>query len=199
MITGPEATPLARWAAIESAVMERATKVSLASRLHGPAHWRAVGRVGVALAKATPGADIGLVLLFALVHDSQRRNDGRDPEHGRRAASLARELAAAGTLDLAPADLERLCLACAGHADGKVDADPTIGACWDADRLNLWRCWVRPARRLLSTEAARSAAIYDWSESVHVNPPSWATIIRELESASAAPVRPAPATDLVGD
>jgi hypothetical protein len=46
-------------------------------------------------------------------------------------------------------------------------ADPTIGACWDADRLNLWRVGVAPARRLLSTAAARSAEVYEWSRGVN--------------------------------
>src|SRR4051794_34897034 len=36
--------------------------------------------------------------------------------------------------------LEVLATACTGHADGGTSADPTVGACWDADRLNLW--WV---------------------------------------------------------
>ena len=40
-------------------------------------------------------------------------------------------------------------------------ADPTIGACWDADRLNLWRVGVAPARGMLSTAAARSAEVYE--------------------------------------
>ena len=31
----------------------------------------------------------------------------------------------------------------------------TIAVCWDADRLNLWRVYITPDPRLLSTKAAR--------------------------------------------
>ena len=88
-------------------------------------------------AAAAGRADLELVLLFAFAHDPQRWHDGRDPDHGRRAANAVWGLAGAGVLDLSPERLELLCQACAGHADGLTSADPTVGACWDADRLNL--------------------------------------------------------------
>ncbi len=78
-----------------------------------------------------------------------------------------RELAGAGVLELVPERLRLLCRACSGHANGHTSADPTVGVCWDADRLNLWRVGVAPSRRLLSTAAARSAEIYEWSRGVH--------------------------------
>ena len=53
--------------------------------IHGPAHWARVRENGLRLATET-GADRTVVELFALLHDSQRRSDGRDPGHGRRAA-----------------------------------------------------------------------------------------------------------------
>lgn len=148
--------------AAEASVAERArtpdqVPAALGSALHGPRHWRAVARVGAELARRTPGADPDLVLLFAFAHDTRRRHDGHDPDHGRRAAAAVRELAAGGALDLDPARLALLCRACAGHADGSTSADPTVGACWDADRLNLWRVGLAPARGLLSTAASRSA------------------------------------------
>jgi hypothetical protein len=73
----------------------------------------------------------------------------------------------------------------AGHADGLTSADPTVGACWDADRLNLWRVGVAPDRRLLSTAAARSAAVYDWSRGVHATDAGW----REIEAEAGAECR----------
>jgi hypothetical protein len=42
------------------------------------------------------------------------------------------------------------------HVDGLVSADPTIGACWDADRLHLWRIGVTPDPARLSTAAGRA-------------------------------------------
>jgi hypothetical protein len=46
--------------------------------------------------------------------------------------------------------------ALAGHSDGLVTDDPTIGCCWDADRLDLWRVGAPPVPALLSTEAAKA-------------------------------------------
>ena len=139
-----------------------------------------MAQVGAELARRTPGADLELVLLFAFAHDTRRWHDGHDPDHGRRAAAAVRALAGAGLLDLAPARLGLLCRACAGHADGLTSADPTIGACWDADRLNLWRVGVAPARRLLSTAAARSAEVYDWSRGVHAGDVGLPQLVAEL-------------------
>jgi uncharacterized protein len=48
------------------------------------------------------------------------------------------------------------------HVDGLVSDDPTIGVCWDADRLHLWRIGVEPDPELLSTAAGRSRIA--WAE-----------------------------------
>ena len=139
---------------ILDAVLARST--SHTSSLHGLAHWERVRENGFALASATSGADPEVVRLFALFHDSMRLNDGHDPDHGRRGSALARELA--GLLPLEPSQLERLAAACDGHADGFVSDDPTVGTCWDADRLDLPRVGIQPEARLLSTAAARARA-----------------------------------------
>jgi uncharacterized protein len=123
--------------------------------VHGLRHWEQVGQNGVKLAAATTGADAEVVLLFALFHDSMRENDGHDPEHGRRGGALAHELAA--LLALLPAQLDLLQRACNDHADGHLSADPTIGVCWDADRLDLPRVGITPDPTLLSTAAGRQA------------------------------------------
>jgi uncharacterized protein len=125
------------------------------SHLHGLAHWERVCRNGLDLAAETEGADADVVLFFALVHDSMRLNDGYDPEHGRRGSALARELVA-GSLPLEPRQIDLLTAACDDHADGFVSGDPTIGACWDADRLDLPRVGIEPEARLLSTAAAQA-------------------------------------------
>ena len=139
---------------ILDAVLARST--SHTSSLHGLAHWERVHENGFALASATDGADAHVVLFFALFHDSMRVNDGHDPDHGRRGSALARELAA--ILPLEPWQLDRLTAACDGHTDGFVSDDPTVGACWDADRLDLPRLGIQPEARLLSTAAARARA-----------------------------------------
>lgn len=149
----------------------RAESTGLRSRLHGEQHWQAVAHAGLGLAAATPGCDAPVVFLFALFHDSMRENDGFDPLHGHRAAAFVRRLHPG--LHGLGARLEVLARACELHADGLTSDDPTIGACWDADRLNLWRVGVTPSVDLLSTAAARDAELlaesrgypyreYDW-------------------------------------
>jgi uncharacterized protein len=105
---------------------------------------------------------VDVVRLFSLLHDCQRESDSHDPEHGRRAAELARHLN--GRLFvLRPERLELLAAACAGHADGLTSPDPTIGTCWDADRLDLPRVSLLPEPKLLSTAAAREREMIRWA------------------------------------
>ena len=123
--------------------------------IHGVSHWARVRLNGVLLARHT-GARSDVVELFAFLHDSQRRHDGRDRDHGRRAASYV--LALQGEIiHLDREGLEMLTHACACHSDGHTEADVTVQTCWDADRLDLGRVGIRldPAR--LCTPASRTA------------------------------------------
>jgi uncharacterized protein len=152
-------------------VVSRSTRPG--SRDHGEQHWKAVAWAGLGLARQIDGCDAGLVLLFALLHDTQRFNESRDPEHGLRAALFALELRSEGVLTL---DDERLALlvdACTRHDKGYVSDDPTTGACWDADRLNLWRVGITPEARLLSTRPAREPELIDEARSFHGLTYSW--------------------------
>jgi uncharacterized protein len=56
-----------------------------------------------------------------------------------------------------------LATACAGHTDGLLSVDPTVGTCWDADRLDLGRTGKRPRAEFLSTAAARDPALIAWA------------------------------------
>ena len=58
---------------------------------HGYAHWMRVPYNGRLLAKVVV-ANTKVVELFCLLHDTQRLNENRDPEHGYRAAKFARAL-----------------------------------------------------------------------------------------------------------
>ena len=55
--------------------------------IHGVPHWARVRWNGLAMARAN-GARADVVELFAFLHDSQRISDGRDREHGARAAAV---------------------------------------------------------------------------------------------------------------
>lgn len=124
--------------------------------IHGPTHWNRVEKVGLELARET-GADQTVVRLFAILHDSCRLNDNDDPGHGPRAADMLGTLIGIlFTLD--PHRLVLLEQAIRHHTDGMTSDDPTIGTCWDADRLDLGRVGKNPAARFMSTEAGKKRA-----------------------------------------
>ena len=129
--------------------------------IHGRAHWARVRANGLRLAGLT-GANQQVVELFALLHDSKRLNDGRDPQHGARAAEFARSLHGS-LVDLSNEDFELLRYACAYHTSGMTEADITVQTCWDADRLDLGRIGIRPDPRRLCTDAARVATTIEWA------------------------------------
>jgi uncharacterized protein len=137
-------------------VLARATGAD--STVHGLDHWRAVARTGSELASKTWGADGAVVEAFAALHDACRVNDYDDPGHGERGAKLARELYAEGVLDLDGGQMEKLVLACRTHTDGATSSDPTVGVCFDADRLDLGRVGIEPAPFYMSTDAGRERA-----------------------------------------
>jgi uncharacterized protein len=124
--------------------------------LHGPRHWRRVEENGLCIAESS-GADIVVVCLFAALHDSNRQNEHHDPQHGQRAADWATELRTRHLGNLSDEQFQSLCVAMIEHDRGFTSTDPTIGTCWDADRLDLWRVGMTPHPRYMSTEAGRAA------------------------------------------
>lgn len=148
------------------------------SARHGDHHWRCVAATGLALGSGRPDVDRALVLCFGLLHDTRRENEAVDPGHGARAASFAAELRSEGALPLDGARFDLLAEALALHSSGQVSRDPTIGTCWDADRLHLPRVSIEPDHALLSTAAAlgdspRAAAA--WLRSA--GPPGWSELV----------------------
>lgn len=163
-----------------------ATDVARSSSDHGPRHWRDVARMGLAL--WAEGVDISdddltIVLLFAMLHDTQRHNEFEDPEHGERAAALASRLGNSGRiLDWLEGDaFVRLTQALRDHDKGEVmdpDHDVAIAVCWDADRLTLWRVGTEPDPAFLSTEQAREPLARASSANiVHGKDKTWEQII----------------------
>lgn len=130
---------------------------------HGVTHWARVLENGLHLCCGVPEARADVVVLFALFHDSCRRNEHRDPEHGERAALLAEAYFEKGRLPVDTRGLQLLAEACRGHDQGRVSSDATIGVCWDADRMDLARVGIVPSLRFLSTEAAKNPGLLERS------------------------------------
>lgn len=122
--------------------------------VHGVSHWARVYQIGSELAKRN-GADLRIVRLFALFHDSKRENERVDPGHGARGAEYSAELRGR-VFELSGRDFDLLYRACELHTDGKVDdSDITVRTCWDADRLDLARAGITTDPDRLCTETAR--------------------------------------------
>jgi uncharacterized protein len=129
---------------------------------HGVGHWARVLENGLRLAKDTK-ADVEVVQLFAIFHDSCRVNEGTDAGHGQRGADLALALRGEWFV-LSDSDFDLLYKACAGHTDGETEADITIQTCWDADRLDLGRVGMIPAPKKLCTPVARTWDMIRWAD-----------------------------------
>ena len=122
-----------------AAIMEHAfANRPYESDIHGIEHWHQVEYNGMMLALRT-GADIDIVRLFAIFHDSKRFDDGHDPEHGERGAEFAKECREAKLFEIDDARFEKLYHACKFHTHERSNDDPTISTCYDADRLDLGR------------------------------------------------------------
>lgn len=130
-------------------------KLSPSRSYHGPSHWDQVYRNGLELCRRTPDANQVVVSCFALVHDCMREDEGSDPHHGRRAAEFCGKLRGDVLAFLSTDEYLTLKIAVMYHNDGKTTTDPTVGACWDADRLDLPRVGVVPDPAKLSTAAAK--------------------------------------------
>jgi uncharacterized protein len=131
------------------------------SRLHGELHANRVAATGLELARRTVGADPLVVFLFGLFHDCRRKDEAADPRHGERAATYLELLHAGGEVAADNRRIEMLLPIIRDHSRTVTSDDPTVGCCFDADRLNLQRLGITPKPALLSTAAA--ADLIDWT------------------------------------
>ncbi len=135
---------------------------------HGVSHWARVRYNGLRLAESN-GANPRVITLFAFLHDLKRRDEGRDPNHGPRAAAIVDDIR-----HLMPAlsdeEAELLKAACAGHTRSRTHEDLTVRTCFDADRLDLGRVGIRPNPDYLCTPEARDPKLIDelWCRSVGI-------------------------------
>ena len=129
---------------------------------HGVAHWARVLENGLRLSKETD-ANIEVVQLFAVLHDSRRQNEVTDPDHGPRAAEFA--MALRGSIfDLGDHEFRLLHKACHGHTHERTHPDVTIQTCWDSDRLDLGRVGITPHPTRLCTTFAKRPETIKWAD-----------------------------------
>lgn len=151
-------------AGVLHAILDTATDAAAGSVWHGPAHWRAVAQAGWYIANATPEVDPLVVYLFAALHDTQRHNEYSDPEHGERAALVCGGLFGEGKLPISTQQYLALHLALREHNGAHPDRfSNVVKACFDADRLNLWRVGKIPDPDLLGTDYAKLSAVVAWA------------------------------------
>ncbi len=161
--------------------------------IHGHHHWRRVGETGIDLAHEE-GVSRHVALLFAILHDCRRENDGHDPGHGPRAAALALDLGHE-PLGITPDELRTLAHAMRHHDRGRVSDDPLVGVCWDSDRLDLMRVGIRPDPALLSTASGRQPGRIAASIARHGEPPSWHQLAQLARRVRAGPTPPDTSSD----
>ena len=123
------------------------------SKTHGIEHWDRVYSNGMKLIE--PGVNRLVVALFAYLHDSCRISDEEDIDHGKRASVLIDNLRSTMLKDVSDYEIALLKLACYLHTTTPNTGNPTIDACFDADRLDLWRVGITPNPNKLATEKGR--------------------------------------------
>lgn len=114
--------------------------------VHGIEHWLNVTKMAQTIVAVT-GGDYVVATLFGIFHDCCRISDYEDVDHGLRAAEYVKTL----NLDITPDQNNSLIFAIRNHNLNVISNDPTVGACWDADRLELSRIGIYPQSKQLST------------------------------------------------
>jgi len=126
---------------------------------NGPVHWDRTWENAKLLIPFTQ-ANPTVVQLFCYLHDCCSIHDGQEPEHGPAAAFFIKQNRTLFSF-LTAQEFKLLVDACAGHTDHQLSTSPTIGTCWDADRLDLGRFGIYPKNEFFSTQAAKNPAIIE--------------------------------------
>ena len=116
---------------------------------HGISHWDRVYENGMKL--VTDDVDPVVVQYFAYLHDSCREDDGNDRLHGERAADWIETLRETLLRHLTDQQFNKLQEACRYHTVMSKTGDATVDACFDADRLDLWRVGIKPDPERMAT------------------------------------------------
>jgi uncharacterized protein len=123
---------------------------------HGVSHWDRVLCNGLQL--AGPGVNRTVVACFAYLHDSCREDDCDDLQHGPRAAAFIDTIRDSLLVDVSDEDIHLLKEACRLHTVATKTGNPTIDACFDADRLDLRRVGIIPDPARMATKKGKKIA-----------------------------------------
>jgi uncharacterized protein len=117
---------------------------------HGVEHWDKVARFGGMLYQE--GADMDVILAFAYLHDSERKDNAEDIEHGKRASMLIDRVRETELKALSDEQIAKLKRACELHTTEHRTGDITIDTCFDADRMDLLRVGIMPLPERMATK-----------------------------------------------
>lgn len=131
---------------------------------HGMRHFRRVDAFGRILCKNSPVIDSQVVRAFAYLHDCCRKNDGVEPDHGPRAADFIENWRHTFLSYLDDTQFGKLQDAIRFHTGLKYTHDPTINACFDADRLDLDRVGIAPDPDKMASEGGWFHAKFGFTE-----------------------------------
>lgn len=133
---------------------------------HGITHWNRVYENGMRLAEQQ-GVNHRVLQLFSVFHDSRRKNENWDRNHGKRGAELAIKLRKYCPLD--DAEFTLLTTACSLHTNTLDHEDITVRACFDSDRLDLGRVGHYPDHERLCTPMAKMSETIEWAYHRSIN------------------------------
>ncbi len=136
--------------------------------LHGPSHWQRVEYNAYLLSYENKdsktvlrnGIDFTVVRCFAYLHDCCREDDGLDPDHGLRSASLVKSLRDTLLKGLTDEEMDLLERACRFHTKKRKTGNITIDTCFDADRMDLGRVGTIPDPARMATEMGSRLVSY---------------------------------------
>lgn len=129
---------------------------------HGISHWKRVRENGKKLLDSN--VDPVVVQFFAYLHDSCRQDDFEDLHHGVRAAEWISSIRDLYLQCLTDEQIEKLKTACRLHTVTQRTGDPTVDACFDADRLDLWRVGILPdPKKMATSQGAKMAKAFSRS------------------------------------
>ena len=89
--------------------------------------------------------------VISYLHDKCRIDNGRDIEHGKRAAIMINGIRHTLLKELTDNEFELLSKACKLHTTTLRTGNPTIDTCFDADRLDLERVGIIPYPNKMAT------------------------------------------------